>query len=217
MALIASVIVKKLSKPALARRFPTYQVSPYPMLARSRRTLSDSDSRSGRSRAGQSQDWRRDNDRAGTTLVELMLAVSLAGTACLAGLAGMLMALRTADSNLLSLQAAAAVRSVSEQLIAVNYLALFETELSADVPSNPGGTLTADIWNSRTDDFHHTPDNPRDDLQLKIKPSVTRITQTDGLDYAQIVLHYEWLDSSFFAPRTRSDTFTTLVAPISSF
>jgi hypothetical protein len=146
-----------------------------------------------------------------------MLATTVVGTACLAGLAGMLMSLRTADSNLLALQAASAVRSVSEQLLAVNYRALFETELPVDVPSHPSGVLTVDSWNSRTDDFQHTPDNAKDDLQLRIKPVVTRITKTDGLDYAQVVLQYEWIDSSFFAPRTRSDTFTTLVAPVSSY
>jgi type II secretory pathway pseudopilin PulG len=156
---------------------------------------------------------------AGLTLVEVMLAMTVVGSACLAGLASMMMSLRMADSNLRSLQAASAVRSVAEQLLAVDYLSLFEDELHVDVPSNPNGSLipnTAD-WNVRTMDLRHTPDNPNDDLQLRLRPYVTHVTQTDGLDYAQIVIAYEWTDSSFFVPRTRSDSFTMLVAPISSF
>jgi len=127
------------------------------------------------------------------------------------------MSLRTADSNLLALEAASAARSVAEQLQSVDYLTLFSTELPADVPSSPGGSLNVDTWNSRTEDFRHTPNNPHDDLQLRLKPFVTRVTQADGLDYAQVVIQFEWLDSSFFVPRTRADTFTMLMAPISTY
>lgn len=159
----------------------------------------------------------RRSRRAGVTLVEVMLAMTVVGTACLAGLAGLLMSLRVADSNLLALNAASAVRSVSEQLLAVDYLTLFNTELPVDLPSYPGGTLAVETWNVRTEDFRHTPDVPGDDLQLRISPFITRVTESDGLDYAQVVLEYEWLDSSFFVPRTRTDTFTMLVAPVASF
>lgn len=157
------------------------------------------------------------DSRKGLTLVEVMLAMIVIGTACLAGLAGMLTSLRTADSTLLALQAASTVRSVSEELLAVDYLSLFQSTLPVDVPSNPNGTLNVNAWNDRTDDFLQTPDNPNDDLHLSLRPSVIRVQQADGLDYAQIVIEYRWLDSSFFVPRVRSDTFTMLVAPISSF
>jgi prepilin-type N-terminal cleavage/methylation domain-containing protein len=156
-------------------------------------------------------------NQAGLTLIEVMVATVLGASACFAGLAGLLTSLRTADSNLLSLQAASAVRSVSEQMLSVDYLSLFSANLPVDVPSQPGGSLKAGDWNSRTDDFRHTPDNPNDDLQLRIRPSVTRIIQADGVDFAQVVLQYEWQDSTFFAARTRSDTFTMLVTSVSSY
>ena len=76
---------------------------------------------------------------------------------------------------------------------------------------------TPATWNARTDDFRHTPDNPDDDLQLRINPTVTRVIGADGLDYAQVVIQYEWTDKSFYRARTRSDQFTMLVAPIPSF
>ncbi len=146
-----------------------------------------------------------------------MIGMTVIGTACLAGLSALLMCLRTSDSTLLALQAATVVRSVTEQLQSLDYQSLFSEQLAVDVPSHPGGSLTVNTWNSRTDDFHHTPNNPRDDLQLKLRPAVTHVTQTDGLDCAQVVIEYEWSDSSFFAPRTHSDSYTLLLAPVSSF
>jgi hypothetical protein len=74
-----------------------------------------------------------------------------------------------------------------------------------------------DAWNTRSDDLHHTPNNPRDDLKLRVRPYVTRITQADGGDFAQVVLFYEWDDSSFFVSRTRADAFTMIIAPVSSY
>lgn len=143
--------------------------------------------------------------------------MAVAGTACLSALAGMVLSLRVADSNLLALSATSAVRSVAEQLLAVDYATLFQAQIPVDLPSHPGGSLVVDTWNARTEDFHHTPDNPADDLRIQIKPTITRIVESGGVDYAQVVISYEWLDSSFFVPRTRADKFTMLVAPISSF
>ena len=155
--------------------------------------------------------------RGGLTLVEVMLGLTIAGTAALGGLAGMLFCLRMADSNLRALTAASAVRSVGEQLLTIDYASLFAADLPVDVPSNPGGSLQTNVWNTRVDDPNETPANPNDDLQMRIRPTITRIHDADGLDYAQVVISYEWIDSSYFVPRTRSDSLTMIVAPVSSF
>jgi hypothetical protein len=168
-------------------------------------------------RHGQGSFGRARNPTSGVTLAEVLIGMTVLGTACLSALAGMLMSLRIADSNLLALSAASAARSVSEQLLAVDYVSLFNAEIPVDVPSHPAGSLIVDAWNMRTDDLHQTPGNPNDDLRMQIKPFITRIKESDGVDYAQVVISYEWLDSSFFVPRTRSDTLTMLVAPVPSF
>jgi hypothetical protein len=124
---------------------------------------------------------------------------------------------RTSDSNLRALRAAAAARSVAEQMVSVDYATLFGATLPVDVPSNPGGTLTVNSWNDRTDDVHNTPDVAEDDLFIKINPSVTRVRDANGLDYAQVVITYQWVDSSFNAPRVREDRYTMIVTPVSSF
>jgi hypothetical protein len=54
------------------------------------------------------------------TLVEVLIGFFVIGTACMAGLAGLLFAYRNSDSNLCALTAASAVRSVGEQLVSVN-------------------------------------------------------------------------------------------------
>lgn len=155
--------------------------------------------------------------RAGMTLVEIMMALTVAGTACLSAVAGLLMALRTADSNLLALQAASAARSVGEQLQTIDYDSLFGSSLPVDVPGSATGSLAVNAWNSRTDDFRRTPANSNDDLRYRLRPVITRITETNGVDYAQVVIQFEWTDTSFFAQRTRTDTFTTLVASVSTY
>lgn len=153
----------------------------------------------------------------GMTLIEVLLSFFVVCTTCLAGLSGLLFVYRVGDSNLRALSAASAVRSVGEQLVSVDYATLFGPSLPVDVPSNPGGSLLVETWNERTDDVHNTPDNPKDDLQLKIKPTVTRVRDANGLDYAQVVFSYQWIDSSFFVPRVREDLYTMIVAPVSSF
>jgi type II secretory pathway pseudopilin PulG len=159
----------------------------------------------------------RDSRRRGMTLVEVLIGFFVIGTACMAGLSGLLFAYRNSDSNLCALTAASAVRSVGEQLVSVDYATLFGPTLPVDVPSNPGGMLTVDAWNERADDVHNTPANPNDDLRLSIRPRITRVVESNGLDYAQVVLSYRWVDSSFFVPRIREDRYTMIVAPVASF
>lgn len=155
--------------------------------------------------------------RRGMTLVEVVIGFAVLATTCMAGLSGLLFAYRMSDSNLRALSASSAVRSIGEQLVAVDYATLFGPSLPVDVPSNPGGALATDTWNDRTDDVHNTPENPNDDLRMRINPTITRVRDANGLDYAQVVLTYEWVDSSFFSPRTKQDKYTLLIAPVSSF
>jgi len=160
---------------------------------------------------------RLPDERRGMTLVEVMFAMAVLGMTCLAALAGMLFSLRVAESNLLALTAANQVRAVAEQLQSVDYASLFSRSLPVDIPNSPTGSLTVEAWNDRVDDVHNTPANPRDDLQLSIRPTVTRITEANGVDYALVVLDYQWKDHLFFATRTRAGSFAFILSRMSIY
>jgi hypothetical protein len=151
------------------------------------------------------------------TLVEVMMGMLVLSTALLAGLAGLLFSYRVSDANLRALAAMSAARSVAEQIVAVPYTDLLKSSLPVDVPSSSAGSLTLASWNARVDDIHNTPDNASDDLRFSINPQVTRITDSDGLDYVQVVIGVRWEETSFFTARTREDSLTVLVAPVSSY
>lgn len=159
----------------------------------------------------------RRHRRDGMTLVEVMMGMLVLSTALLGGLAGLLFSYRVADANLRSLAAISAARSVAEQVVAIDYTSLLGTTLPVDVPSSSVGSLTTSTWNLRTDDIHNTPSNPGDDLRLAINPQVTRITDSSGLDYVQVVIGVRWEEGSFFTTRIREDSLTVLVAPVSSY
>ncbi len=151
------------------------------------------------------------------TLIEVMMGMLVLGTALLAGLAGLLFSYRVADANLRALAALSSARSVAEQIVAIDYPSLLGSSLPVDVPCSSIGSLAMGTWNARADDIHNTPTNANDDLHFAINPQVTRITDSTGLDYVQVVIGVRWEETSFFTTRVRENSLTVLIAPVSSY
>jgi prepilin-type N-terminal cleavage/methylation domain-containing protein len=152
----------------------------------------------------------------GFSLVEVMLALMIVGTACLAALSALLFSYRTATSNLRAQAALANARAVAEQILTLDQGSLAGDELPVDVPSSMVGFLVAKDWNERREDIHGTPGNVDDDLTMAIWPEVVQPDPEGGFLCAQVIIRYRWTDDSFFTPRTREDAFTVLLSDVSA-
>jgi hypothetical protein len=146
-----------------------------------------------------------------------MVGMFIIGTAALAGLSGLLFSLRLSHSNLNGLVAHSTAVSVAEQIRALGFGGLAADPLPVDIPSIPAGSLTLDVWNDRTEDINDTPSLASDDLQMSIRPEITRGTTEDGVEIAQVIVRYRWVDRSFFTARTREESLTFLLSSSSTF
>lgn len=168
------------------------------------------------SRDGSFRSVRR-RARSGMTLVEVMLGFVIMGTAALAALSALLFGWRVADANLRALSAMEAARSVSEQILTLDFDTLGGVALPVDVPSSTLGSLTVGVWNNRTDDIHNTPSNLADDLVLSIKPEVRMSSDDNPVKCVQVIVRFSWEENSFFAKRTREDAITIVRSPLTNY
>jgi type II secretory pathway pseudopilin PulG len=160
---------------------------------------------------------RKSNPCAALTLVEVMIAMAVMGFTMFSALSGLLFSYRMAESNLRSLIALSTGRSITEQLMGLDYNSLLGPTLPADVPSSSVGSLDVDVWNARLADYRNTPDNTSDDLRIELNPHITRVVDSNGLDYVQVVVGVRWDDSTFFGTRVREEAISVILAPISSY
>lgn len=160
---------------------------------------------------------QRARRRAALTLVEVMMGVLVIGTAALAALAALLFSFRLADSNLRSLTALSAARSVMEQIVALDYTTLSGTTLPVDIPSIANGSMSVSSWNNRTVDIHATPTLSSDDLVLSIWPEVTQSNPNTLFACTQVIVHYRWDETAFFKRRTREDSLTYVTSAVNSY
>jgi hypothetical protein len=146
-----------------------------------------------------------------------MTGFMILGLTALAALSALLFCYRLADSNLRATSALASARAVVEQIRTLDYGALGQPTLPVDVPSSAAGVLTAGAWNSRLEDIHNTPGNTADDLQLSLRPELTRVVGEDGTDRTQVILRFRWEETALLRRRMREDALVLVVAPVPAY
>jgi prepilin-type N-terminal cleavage/methylation domain-containing protein len=159
---------------------------------------------------------RRRATRRGLTLIEVMISLLLLGGAAFAGLSAMLFGYRRSEATLRELGALACARAVLEQIAALDFDTLAGTTLPVDIPSSSTGSLTVNTWNNRSEDIHGTT-STADDLQLSIRPEVTRSNSSTLFSCAQIIVRYRWTETAFFSSRTREESLTLVASQLEAY
>lgn len=132
------------------------------------------------------------------------------GIVALAALAALLFSYRVSDANLRATTAAAAARSLAEQVTSLDYEALAFTSLPIDFPANNAGSLAIGAWTNRTFDIHNTPAQPADDLALSFRPDISRSLTGTGFACTQVIIRFRWVERAFFTARTRENSITVV-------
>jgi hypothetical protein len=151
------------------------------------------------------------------TLVEVMVGFLVLALTVLSALSGIMFAWRVSDSNLRAVTALEIARSVSEQIITLDFETLQLTTLPVDLPSSPSGSMTVGIWNNRSEDIHDTPANTADDLIVGVWPEIEVTEDSSGARCARVVVRIFWEENSFFTRRTREDAVTIVRSPVAAY